>query len=36
MLPEIDELEMLKAFDGDKTKLATAEKFLLELVQVPK
>ncbi|XP_065209614.1 inverted formin-2 isoform X2 [Planococcus citri] len=35
MLPEIDELEMLKAFDGNKTKLANAEKFLLELVEVP-
>jgi len=36
MLPEIDELEMLKAFDGDKSKLANAEKFLLELIAVPK
>lgn len=36
MLPEIDELEMLKSFDGDKSKLANAEKFLLKLIEVPK
>lgn len=36
MLPEIDELEMLKSFDGDKNKLANAEKFLLQLIEVPK
>lgn len=36
ILPEIDECEMLKAFTGDVTKLGTAEKFLLQLIQLPK
>lgn len=36
ILPEIDELDMLKTFDGDKNRLGNAEKFLLQLVQVPK
>lgn len=36
LLPEIDELEMLKSFDGDRSKLGNAEKFLLQLIQVPK
>ena len=36
ILPEMDEIEMLKAFDGDKAKLGTAEKFILQLVAVPK
>lgn len=36
LLPEIDELEMLRAFDGDIGKLGNAEKFLLQLIQVPK
>lgn len=36
ILPEVDELEMLKSFDGDKSKLGNAEKFFLHLVQVPK
>ena len=31
-----DEVEMLKSFDGDKTKLGNAEKFVLQLVDVPK
>ncbi|KAL0275923.1 UNVERIFIED_CONTAM: hypothetical protein PYX00_003637 [Menopon gallinae] len=35
LLPEIDELEMLKSFDGDRSKLGNAEKFLLQLIQVP-
>ena len=35
-MPEVDELEMLKSFDGDKSKLGNAEKFFLQLVQVPK
>ncbi|XP_044001338.1 uncharacterized protein LOC122847607 isoform X1 [Aphidius gifuensis] len=35
ILPEVDELEMLKTFDGDKTKLGNAEKFFLQLIQVP-
>lgn len=36
ILPEIDELDMLKAFDGDKQRLGNAEKFLMQLSQVPK
>ena len=32
----VDELEMLKNFDGDKSKLGNAEKFFLQLIQVPK
>ncbi|XP_043582557.1 uncharacterized protein LOC122567722 isoform X2 [Bombus pyrosoma] len=35
ILPEVDELEMLKSFDGDKSKLGNAEKFFLQLIQVP-
>uniref|UniRef100_A0AAG5CZ76 FH2 domain-containing protein n=1 Tax=Anopheles atroparvus TaxID=41427 RepID=A0AAG5CZ76_ANOAO len=35
LLPEVDELEMLRAFDGDNNRLGNAEKFLLQLVQVP-
>ncbi|XP_059488775.1 inverted formin-2 isoform X2 [Neocloeon triangulifer] len=35
LLPELDELEMLTSFDGDKSRLGTAESFLLRLVQVP-
>ena len=35
LLPETDEIEMLKNFDGDKLKLANAEKFLLMLMDVP-
>jgi hypothetical protein len=36
ILPSSDEVEMLKAFDGDKTKIGNAEKFILALVDVPK
>ncbi|CAB0020215.1 unnamed protein product [Nesidiocoris tenuis] len=36
ILPEMDELEMLRNFDGDKSKLGNAEKFLLQLMEVPK
>lgn len=36
ILPEIDELDMLKVFDGDKQRLGNAEKFLMQLSQVPK
>uniref|UniRef100_A0A1B6D1V3 FH2 domain-containing protein n=1 Tax=Clastoptera arizonana TaxID=38151 RepID=A0A1B6D1V3_9HEMI len=35
ILPELDELEMLRSFDGDKNKLGNAEKFLLQLIEVP-
>lgn len=36
ILPEVDELDMLRSFDGDKNRLGNAEKFLLQLLQVPK
>lgn len=36
ILPQLDELEMLRNFDGDKSRLGNAEKFLLQLIQVPK
>ena len=36
LLPEQDEVDMLKSFDGDKTKLGVAEKFILQLIEVPK
>lgn len=36
ILPEFDELEMLKNFDGDTNRLGNAEKFLLQLLKVPK
>lgn len=36
ILPEIDECEMLKAYTGDPSKLGNAEKFLLQLIQLPK
>ncbi|XP_065351487.1 uncharacterized protein LOC135946924 isoform X2 [Cloeon dipterum] len=35
LLPELDELEMLTSFDGDKNRLGTAEAFLLRLIKVP-
>ncbi|XP_026474847.1 uncharacterized protein LOC113378522 [Ctenocephalides felis] len=35
ILPEVDELDMLKSFDGDRTKLGNAEKFLMQLIQLP-
>lgn len=36
ILPEFDELEMLKNFEGDRARLGNAEKFLMQLLQVPK
>ena len=36
ILPEMDEIEMLKSYNGDKTKIASAERFILQLVDVPK
>lgn len=36
ILPEFDELDMLKNFDGENARLGNAEKFLLQLLQVPK
>jgi hypothetical protein len=35
ILPEVDEVEMLKSYDGDKSKLGNAEKFLLQILTVP-
>ncbi|KAL4702070.1 hypothetical protein ACJJTC_004688 [Scirpophaga incertulas] len=35
ILPEVDECEMLKVFHGDVSKLGNAEKFLLQLIQLP-
>ncbi|KAH8302414.1 hypothetical protein KR044_006296 [Drosophila immigrans] len=35
ILPEVDELELLKSFNGDKARLGSAEKFLLQLLEVP-
>ncbi|XP_030570905.1 formin-J [Drosophila novamexicana] len=35
ILPEVDELDMLKSFNGDRTRLGSAEKFLLQLLEVP-
>ncbi|XP_011181994.1 formin-J [Zeugodacus cucurbitae] len=35
ILPEVDELDMLKTFNGDKGRLGNAEKFLLQLLEVP-
>lgn len=36
ILPQLDELEMLRNFDGDKNRLGNAEKFLMQLINVPK
>ncbi|XP_045619895.1 uncharacterized protein [Procambarus clarkii] len=35
ILPEADEMDMLRNFDGDRTKLGSAEKFLMMLLEVP-
>ncbi|CAB0042304.1 unnamed protein product [Trichogramma brassicae] len=35
ILPEVDELEMLNNFQGDRMRLGPAEKFYLDLQQVP-
>ncbi|XP_017021271.1 uncharacterized protein form3 [Drosophila kikkawai] len=35
ILPEVDELDMLKGFNGDRGRLGNAEKFLLQLLEVP-
>ncbi|XP_050312283.1 inverted formin-2 [Anthonomus grandis grandis] len=34
ILPEVDELDMLKSFDGDVSKLGNAEKFLIHLTSL--
>ena len=36
ILPEVDEIDMLKTFNGDRQRLGRAEKFLLLLMEVPK
>lgn len=36
ILPEVDELDMLKSYNGDFQKLGNAEKFLLQLNNLPK
>lgn len=36
ILPEVDELDMLKSFDGDFSKLGNAEKFLIQLTNLSK
>lgn len=36
ILPEYDELEMLKNFDGDRERLGNAEKFLMQLLNLSK
>ena len=36
ILPEQDEIEMLKSWDGDTKKLGNAEKFILQLISVKK
>lgn len=35
ILPESDEMEMLRSFEGDRSKLGNAEKFLIALMDVP-
>ena len=35
ILPPMDEVEMLKAYDGDVVRLGNAEKFLLHLMTIP-
>jgi len=35
ILPECDDVEVLKTYDGDVARLGTAEKFYLELMQLP-
>lgn len=36
ILPEVDELDMLKSFNGNYNKLGNAEKFLLQLTNLSK
>lgn len=36
ILPEVDELDMLKSYTGDFDKLGNAEKFLLQLTHLSK
>jgi hypothetical protein len=36
ILPETDEIEMLKSWEGDGKKLGNAERFLIQLIAVKK
>lgn len=36
ILPDTNEIELLKGYQGDIEKLGEAEKFLYELIEVPK
>ena len=36
ILPEVDELDMLRNFNGDANRLGNAEKFLMQLIKVSK
>lgn len=36
ILPEVDEIDMLRNFDGDRTRLGKAERFLLHLMTLSK
>lgn len=36
ILPEVDELDMFKTFDGEKSRLGNAEKFLFDLMKLSK
>lgn len=36
ILPEVDELDMLKSYSGDFDKLGNAEKFILQLTALSK
>lgn len=35
LLPEANEIETLKSFDGDRQRLAEAEQFLLLILEIP-
>ncbi|GFT29620.1 FH2 domain-containing protein 1 [Trichonephila clavipes] len=35
ILPESDEIELLRSYSGDRLKLGNAEKFLLQLIELP-
>ncbi|XP_075163670.1 FH2 domain-containing protein formin 3 [Haematobia irritans] len=35
ILPEVDEIDLLKTFNGDRQRLGRAEKFLLLLMEIP-
>jgi len=35
VLPEADEIDMLKSYTGDRSRLGNAEKFYMELITLP-